>query len=543
MLAVQVLEHWRNCSENTRMIETKNNRLRLALFLLGIGITLSACQRDEDVDEDVKAALANRPASWIITNVSIIDGSGSATMQSSVRIEGNTITAVGQISPLPGEIEIDGGGQVLAPGFIDTHSHADIDLFEVPDALPAVSQGITTVIVGQDGGSRFPSRSFVAQLKETPAAVNVATYIGHNTLRREVMGTDYQRTATALEVDQMKSLLATEMQSGAIGLSAGLEYDPGIYSDPSEVLSLAQVAADAGGRYISHLRSEDRYFEDALAEIIEIGRVTGMPVQVSHIKLAMKRLWGHAPSFLAQMDSARAEGIDISADIYPYEYWQSNLMVLLPGRDTSDSAEVELALTELAPADGIWMTQFDPQPEYVGQTLTEIAVLRKTDTATTFVQLIAESLAMEAQTGEPADAIIGTSMIESDIVTLMRWPNTNICSDGGLIDLHPRARGAFPRVLGHYVRDLDALTLEEAVHKMSGLAAEHMGFNNRGLIRAGMVADMVMFDPKTVTDNATPQNSQALSTGITQVWVNGVSVYADGETSGVTPGEFIPRSN
>ena len=529
--------------ENGGMIKSSRNFTCLIVGLTVSALLLIACQRHNEGDSDIEEALASRPTSWMITNVMVLDGSGTPATEASVRIDGSTITAVGQLSPLPGEAEIDGNGQVLAPGFIDTHSHADGDLLDMPDALPAVSQGITTVVVGQDGSSPYPLLDFIGQLQESPIAVNLASYVGHNTLRREVMGADYKRTATPQEVEQMKMLLDGEMQSGAIGLATGLEYDPGIYSDPSEVLDLAQVAADEGGRYISHMRSEDRYFEQALAEIIEIGRVTGMPVQVSLIKLAMKRLWNRAPEFLAQMDAARAEGINISADIYPYEYWQSNLMVLLPGRDTSDSKEVELALTELAPPDGIWMTQFDPQPEYVGKTLTEIATLRKVDAATAFVQLIEESKAMEAETGEPADAIIGTSMIEDDIVAWLQWPNTNICTDGGLVDLHPRARGSFPRILSHYVRELHALTLEQAVYKMTGLSAEHMGFENRGLIRAGMVADLVLFNPLTIADNATPQNSQALSTGISQVWVNGTSVYADSTASGNYPGQFITRGN
>lgn len=514
----------------------------LTTLVLIASLVLPACQRQEDDNADIEKALANRPSSWLITNITVIDGSGAAATEASVRIDGNTITEVGQLSPLPGESEIDGHGQVLAPGFIDTHSHADSEIFDMPDALPAVSQGITTIVGGQDGASLFPIRDFIDQLQEQPVAVNIASYAGHNTLRREVMGADYKRTASTEEVDQMRLLLQQEMRAGAIGLSAGLEYDPGIYSDTSEVLALAQTAADAGGRYISHLRSEDRYFEKALEEIILIGRATGMPVQISHIKLAMKNLWHRAPEFLAQLDAARDAGIDISADIYPYEYWQSNLMVLLPGRDSSDREEVELALSELAPPDGIWMTRFDPQPEYVGKTLTEIAALRKTDAATAFVQLIEESTAMEEETGEPADAMIGTSMIEDDILTLLKWPHTNVCTDGGLIDLHPRARGSFPRILGRYVRETHALTLEEAVHKMTGLAAAHMGFKNRGLIKAGMLADLVLFDPDTITDHATPEDSQALSTGISQVWVNGVSVYSDNVASGNYPGQFIARA-
>jgi N-acyl-D-amino-acid deacylase len=523
-----------------------NNYIKSTCLFIGLLMAIlltSACKNQNENDSDIVEALAKRPTSWLITNVSVIDGSGSAGFEASVRVKDGMITEVGLLNPLPGEAEVDGGGQVLAPGFIDTHSHAASDLFEMPAALPAVSQGITTIVAGQDGSSPFPLSDFVEQLKNQPAAVNVAVYAGHNTLRRQVLGDDFRREANADEIERMKVLLRQEMEAGAIGLSSGLEYDPGIYSSTFEVLEIAQVAADLGGRYISHMRSEDRYFEKALEEIIEIGRVTGMPVQISHFKLAMKRLWGNAPAFLAQLDAAREDGINISADIYPYEYWQSNLMVLLPGRDTKDRQEVELALTELAPPDGIWLTQFDPQPEYVGKTLTEIAELRKTDAATAFVQLIDESLAMEAETGQPSDAMIGTSMIQDDILALLKWPYTNVCTDGGLVDLHPRARGSFPRVLGRYVRELQALTLEQAVHKMTGLSADNMGISNRGLIRAGMVADMVLFDPATILDNATPKDSQALSTGITQVWVDGISVFENGDASNRYPGRFIQRED
>jgi len=430
---------------------------------------------------------------------------------------------------------------VLAPGFIDTHSHADRDLAAQPEALGAVSQGITTIIAGNDGRSNYPLADFKAGLKAHPAAVNVASYVGHNSLRGAVMGSDYKRAATAAEIESMETLLLQELESGALGLATGLEYDPGIYSDPAEVLQLARVTAQQGGRYISHMRSEDRHFEAALDEIIEIGRVTGMPVQISHFKLAMKRLWGRAPEFLAKLDAARAEGIDISADIYPYEYWQSNLMVLLPGRDIKDRKEVELALTEIVPPDGLWMTQFDPQPEYVGKTLAEIAALRNTDPVTAFMQLIAESVAMSEATGKRVDAIVATSMVEEDILNLLAWPHTNVCTDGMLVDLHPRARGTTARVLGRYSRELGRLSLEEAVHKMSGLPAAHMGISDRGRIAPGMAADLVLFDPATVIDRATPQQPEALSTGIDIVWVNGKLVYNNGAPTGQRLGTFIVR--
>lgn len=501
------------------------------------------CSR-EPAEPAATAPVAERPAppsSWLITNVTVFDGTGEPRFAGSVRVDGGRIAAVGVLEAIEGEHIVDGRGQALAPGFIDSHSHVDRDLFTLPDAQPAVSQGITTAIAGQDGFSPFPLGDFVARLAEHPAALNLAAYAGHNTIRREVMGGDYRRAASDAERERMETLLLAELETGALGLGTGLEYDPGIYSEPAEVLQLAQLAAQQGGRYISHLRSEDRWFAESLDEIIHIGRETGMPVQISHMKLAMKSLWGTAPQVLAKLDAARAEGIDITADIYPYEYWQSNLMVLLPKRDITDRDEIAFALSELAPPEGIRMTQFDPQPGYVGKTLTEIAELRGVDPVTAFMQLIDESVAMTEETGEEADAIIATSMTEADVLALLKWPHTNLCTDGGLVDLHPRARGTYPRVLGRYVREMGELSLEEAVYKMTGLAADHMGFTDRGRVEAGQAADLVLFDPDTVIDRATPQDPESLSNGITTVWVNGVAVWDQGESTGMRPGVFIRR--
>ncbi|MEQ9561059.1 MAG: D-aminoacylase [Woeseiaceae bacterium] len=502
-------------------------KLNIQCALVLLACLLGACTREPP------------PQGFLVRNAVIVDGSGSPAYAADLRVREERILAIGRLDPLPGEDVIDANGMVLAPGFIDSHSHVDGDILDHPDALAAVSQGITTIVAGQDGGSPFPLADFYAQLDMNPAAVNVASYAGHNTVRAQVMGDDFRRHADREEVNAMQQLLQQELASGAIGFSSGLEYDPGIYSDRSEVLQLAQVAADAGTRYISHVRSEDRWFGDAVEEIIDIGRSTGMPVQISHIKLAMKSLWGTAPEVLARLDAARREGINISADIYPYEYWQSNLMVLLPERDFTDREAVAYALDQIAPPDGLCMTQFDPHPEYVGMTLSDIAATREVDAVTAFMQLAAESTAMEEATGKSVDAIIGTSMIEDDIRQLLRWPETNVCTDGGLIDLHPRSHGAFTRVLGRYVREEQLLGLEEAVHKMSGLTAKHLGFADRGVIRAGAYADLVLFDPATVTDNATPQAPDRLSDGIIAVWVAGVRVYENNAVTGARPGKII----
>ena len=491
--------------------------------------------------EEAPFCIGDAPG-FVITNVMILDGSGKPAIAGGVRVSDRTIDAVGDFAACDGDALVDGGGQVLAPGFIDTHSHADSNILSRPDALPVVSQGITTIVVGQDGDSPYPLADFFNKIAAAPATVNVASYVGHGTLRANVMGEDFVRAATDAEIEQMKAMLASELESGALGLGTGLEYEPGIHSGTDEVLALAQVAADAGGRYISHVRSEDRWFEAAIDEIILIGRATGMPVQVSHIKLAMRRLWGSASDTIARLDAARAEGIDITADIYPYEYWQSTIMVLLPDRDPTDREAIAEVLDQLAPPDGLRMTRFEPNPDYVGKTLTEIAALRELDTITAFSQIAQEAFDWEQEHGERAESIIGTSMVKADIDELFAWPWANVCTDGGIVDRHPRSRGSFPRVLGRYVRDENLVPLEEAIRKMTSLPAGNMGFTDRGLIREGMVADLVLFDPATVIDHATPQQPDLLSTGIATVWVGGEVVYRDGAVTDARPGKVIRRS-
>lgn len=232
----------------------------------------------------------------LLTHLQLLDGSGAPARSASVRIAGDTIAAVGDLTRQSSDSVLDAGGLTLAPGFIDTHSHADRGLGAHPDALAAVSQGITTVIGGQDGGSPYPLAPFLDSLERHPAALNLAMYVGHATLRTQLLGKDYRRTATSAELDSMKVLLRRELGAGALGLSTGLEYEEAHSAAPSEVIALAQVAADSGGRYISHIRSEDRGFWPAIEELLSIGRATGMPVQLSHAKLAMRSLWGHADS-------------------------------------------------------------------------------------------------------------------------------------------------------------------------------------------------------------------------------------------------------
>jgi N-acyl-D-aspartate/D-glutamate deacylase len=482
----------------------------------------------------------------LIADAAVVDGSGGPAFAADVRIEGERIAAVGELEPAPGEPVVDGRGLVLSPGFIDAHSHADDAILELRDAVAAVSQGITTVVVGQDGESKRPLADFFARLESAPAAINVASYAGHGTLRTEVMGDDYTRAATAAEVERMEARLEEEMAAGALGLSTGLEYDPGIYSTTEEVVALARVAAAHGGRYISHIRSEDRRFWEAVDEILVIGREAGLPVQITHVKLAMRSLHGQADRLLAVLDEARAAGVDVTADLYPYTYWQSTLMAMFPERDLEDLDAARFAVDELASPEQMVIPFYAPEPSLAGKTLAEIGALRGTDPANTLLDLIREAEAMRAGSGGEADDekvenVIAVSMDERDIERLMTWPFVSICTDGELDGAHPRGYGSFTRVLGRYVRERRVLTLEDAVHTMTGRAAASLGIEGRGRIEVGAHADLVLFDPETVLDRATPEEPHQTSVGVESVWVNGRPVWQDGQPTGRLPGTVIRR--
>jgi len=477
--------------------------------------------------------LPSASPSTLIQHARLIDGSGGPSRRADVRVSADRIVAVGTLSPAPGERVVDAGGLALAPGFIDTHSHHDRGLDTARDAVAMVSQGVTTIVVGQDGGGADLAAMFT-RLESKPASVNVASYVGHGTIRRRVLGEKFARHATPDEIDRMKELVRVEMEAGALGLSTGLEYDPGIYSAPDEVVALAKVAADAGGRYVSHIRSEDRWFWDAIDEIIDIGRVNQMPVQVSHLKLGMHDLWGQSGKLLAILDEARASGVQLTADIYPYTFWQSNLGVLYPKRNYSDIAETEFVLAHVSLAGDIIFNSFRGHPEYVGKTLAEVAKLRGTSDVKALMDLLAEP------GGENA-GIVAKGMSDADVERLMQWPFANVCSDGQSTGLHPRGFGSFSKVLGPYVRDRKLFTAEEAVRKMSSLAAANVGLRSRGLIAPGYFADLVLFDPMTVADRADFGRAQAQAVGVRTVWVNGQVVFQDGKTTNVYSGRPLRR--
>ncbi|MEY2793047.1 MAG: hypothetical protein RJA76_1039 [Bacteroidota bacterium] len=484
-------------------------------------------------------------SSQFIHHVQIMDGTGKAAYDGSLRIVGNRIVGIGKIKPERGDRLIDGKGLTLAPGFIDSHSHHLQDVLENPHAISTANQGVTTIVVGQDGES-FPMRQLKSMLRKQAVAVNVATYTGQSSLREQVMGEkNLLRAASQQEIDQMKQLLKEDLKEGSLGLSTGLEYESAFYSTRDEVLQLAAVVAAFKGRYISHIRSEDITMSDALDEIIDIGRKTKIPVQISHIKLAKKSDWGKAQSIIELLEKAREEGIQITADIYPYTFWHSTPRILFPKRDYRNIESAEFATQHLFDPAQSYLVKYAPNADYKGKTFEQIAKMRNETTPQTLmaiVRLAEEFRANHPDYKETVEAMTGKSMADQDLVDFIAWQHSNICSDGNA-GAHPRGYGSFTRILGKYVREDKVLSLENAIFKMTGLTAKHLGIKDRGTLSIGKKADLVLFNPTTVQDHATIKDSHALSDGIEIVWVNGQIVYQEKKSTGLRSGVLIKRTN
>jgi N-acyl-D-aspartate/D-glutamate deacylase len=511
-------------TEIIRYINKNQTLIILTNGSLGLGI-----QPLRDIWEEKQASL---PVSHLITNVRIANGTGLPSFTGAVRIINKRIVDIGNLTSLPGETVTDGKGNVLAPGFIDSHSHHDWGLKDNPTCIAATNQGITTIVVGQDGGST-PMDSLALLVKERPVSVNVASFTGHARVREEVMKGDVLRKATDEEVEAMKKIIADELDKGSLGLSTGLEYEAAFYASRDEVIELAKVTSEKGGRYISHIRSEDVHLEDAVSELLDIGREAKIPVQVTHIKIAMRSKWGKSDFILQQLQRARQIGVNVTADVYPYSMWSSTPRVLFPKKDFTNLSSARFAAEELFDPSASVITRFPANRNYEGKTVTEIGRMNNESSAEALMRIVREG---EQEGG----SIVAKSMSEEDIINFLRWEHSSICSDGSMGG-HPRGHGAFTRVLGRYVREQKVLPLETAIYKMTGLAAENLGIKNRGLILPGYFADLVLFNPDTVTDNATIENPKALSTGIEKVWVNGQVVYENQKAVANFSGVVVKR--
>lgn len=470
-----------------------------------------------------------------IVGATLIDGSGRGAIPDSVvLLKDDTIVAAGkrgQVQVPTGARVIDATGLVVAPGFIDAHNHSDRGFSSDPAAVSQVSQGITTVVVGQDGGSPFPIGEFLQELDKSPIALNVLTFVGHATVRSRVMGEDTNRLATPEEIQKMRQLVEQAMNEGAMGLSTGLEYETGKPASTEEVVMLAKAASAHGGIYISHIRDEaDKSFE-ALAEAIQIGREAHIPVQISHIKLGTLKVWGKSKQVVELINRARSRGQDVTADCYPYDAWSSTIRVLIPSGRHEDPVDVARALADVGGPANITIVNCRAHPEYEFKTMAEISKAEKISPVDLYMKIVREGGA----------GVVCHSMKDADIRMFYRQPWVMVSSDGGIGSRHPRGAGTYPRVLGRYVRELRWLSLPEAIRKMTSFPAGRFKLHDRGLIRAGFKADVVLFDPARVIDRATFRDPQLVAEGVKRVFVNGIEVWSEGKSTGERPGHALRR--
>lgn len=473
----------------------------------------------------------------LIRNAHIMDGNGGEPYTGDVAIEDGHIVAIGQLPEYSARQVIDGSGHILAPGFIDVHTHDDTNVIRTPDMLPKLSQGVTTVIVGNCGISaapvqlsgappdpmnllgsadafRYPTfASYVAAIGQAQPAVNVAALIGHTALRNNHMDR-LDRAATATEIERMQSQLNEALNGGALGLSSGLAYLSANAAPTEEVLALAELLAAAGAIYTTHMRTETEGILDAMDEAFRIGRQSSVPVVISHLKCAGIANWGRSEEVLHALDNARSAQA-VGCDCYPYA----------AGSSTLDLRQVDKRVE-------IMITWCEPHPEMAGKTLAQIA-------ANWNVEQIEAARRLQ-----PAGAIYH-SISEDDMQRILTHPATMIGSDGLPNDPlpHPRLWGTFPRVLGRYSRELNLFPMTTAIHKMTGMPAARFGLTDRGLIKEGYCADLVLFNPETVQDTATFISPISPAEGIDAVWVNGVLSYREGASTGQRGGRFLPRQS
>jgi N-acyl-D-amino-acid deacylase len=481
---------------------------------------------------------AQENSSTLILHAQIADGTGKPFRKANLRITNDRIAEISPaLKPKPNEKTIDAKGLVLSPGFIDIHNHSTEGLDSDPLAETQISQGITSLVVGADGDSPWPIAPWIDTRRKNPASLNVAVMAGHATIREHVLAKDFKRISTPAEVEKMSQLVTQAMQEGAIGLSSGLEYEVGSYSATDEVIAMSAAAARfPGAFYMTHIRDEaDKSFE-ALKEEIEIGEKAHIPIEHSHIKLGTVGVWHKAPEYIQVIQAARKRGVDFLADCYPYDAWHSNIKVLVPDKQYEDPKSVEKALSDVGGASHVTITSFKPNPSYEGHTIEELAKQNSVSSVDMYIRLIREGDAANTEAG-----VIGQTMIEADIKALYQQPWVMVASDGGIGSHHPRGAGTFPRVLGLYVRERHWLTLPEAVRKMTSLPAKRLTWKDRGVIRQGAYADLVLFNPKTVIDRSTFKQPFELATGIEKVWVNGTLIWSDAKPTGAKPGRVLPN--
>ena len=492
----------------------------------------------------------------LIRNGRVVDGAGNPWFRADVGIRGGRIAAVGKLGGDSAARVIDGTESVVAPGFVDVHTHIEGGVERHPGGDNFLLDGVTTVITGNCGGSELNLGAWFEKIQKLGLGLNVASLVGHNTVRREVMGT-VNRAAGADEIRQMQALIDRAMRDGAVGFSTGLEYIPGAFSNTAEVVALAKAAAAHGGVYTSHMRDEGLRELEAITEAVNVGREAGMPVEISHIKIDRRRVWGASDQSLALIEKFRREGVDVTADQYPYDRSSTNLGIRLPHWALADgklkerladpatrrkiAGEMKQMLADMGEPDYAFATvaRCAWSPAFEGRTIAEInAAKGRTPDADSQIETIFEL--MQGGGASMTYRVMG----EVDIERFMRYPFTAVASDGGIVELgvgqpHPRSYGTNARVLAEYVRARGVLTLEDAIRRMTSLPARTFGLRDRGLVREGMAADLVVFDPARVADRATYAQPHQYSVGFDYVLVNGEFVVDRGKPTGARPGRVL----
>ena len=511
----------------------------------------------------------------------VFDGTGAAPRSLDVAITGDRITAISSNLPAGGE-ELDVTGLAVAPGFVDIHSHADMNLFVNRNAESRIRQGVTLEVVGQDGGSigpwsdaQFESNrdswrrrgveidfrdpaGFVERITREAPAVNVASMVGNGALRGLVVGNE-DRPATPAEIERMQDILSDLLERGCVGLSSGLEYTPSGFADAAELVALASVLVGTGLPYASHMRNEDDRLLGAAEEALHVGRVAGVPVQISHLKAQGQRNYWKAEAALDLIQRASDDGVDVHFDRYPYTAYATGLTNLFPSsyraggsqaflarlRAPETAAVLEGAARDKVALLGDWnsvqISSTNDETAWArGRLLGDLARERGIDPYLLTLELL------EANGG--GVGMIGHGMGEQNTAMILSHPLGMLCSDGGAYAPygplstgapHPRGYGSFPRLLGHYVRDTGALTLESAIHKVTRMPALKLGIEDRGVLRMGAHADVVAFDPDTVVDRASFDDPHQYPTGIPHVVVNGAFTLRDGEHTGALAGRGV----
>jgi N-acyl-D-amino-acid deacylase len=474
-------------------------------------------------------------SSTLIIDAQVADGTGTPLRKANVRIKGDRIAEIApNLKPGHDEQVIKARGLVLSPGFIDIHNHSTDGLESDPLAESQIAQGITTIVLGADGDSPWPIAGYLAARRANPPSLNVAMMAGHATIREQIMGKDFRRVARPDEIEKMTHLVEQAMNEGAIGLSSGLEYDVASYSSTEEVVAEAKVAAAHGGFYMTHIRDEGDKAFSALDEEIAIGERAHIPIEHSHIKVSTVSVWNKAPEYIRVIEAARKRGIDFLADCYPYDAWHSNIKVMMPDKQYENPTSVEKALRDNGGAQNITITEFKPNRAYENHNIAELAATHHITPIDMYIRIIREGDAANTEA-----LVVAKSRIEPDIKAFYQQPWVMVASDGGIGAEHPRGAGTFPRVLGVYVREKHWLTLPEAVRKMTSLPAQRIGWKDRGVIREGAIADLTLFNPKTVFDRASFAKPFELPIGIEKVFVSGQLVWDSGKATGARPGKVL----